>query len=250
MAKNLLESLAETGPSYTEQARGLLRAKTGKAVTSEGPVASEIAETQASQAAGQAVQSALRGAGLQQQQQQEQLATIEQKSDQELENLDLALTQQAKETQRRIDEAFTKLSQESSQLDAQKQAALYEQLGSDLALQNEKYIADLQNEATRRRLDDKAQADLALQSAVFSDMMDLLESDIEFRKALDADDRVFAEKMAQIDVDAALNIALQQMKTEAMASNYQQVASGVGKLGDWAASKEGQETLKDWWNKE
>lgn len=249
MAKNLLESLAETGPSYTEQARGLLRAKTGKAVSSEGPVASNIAETQASQAAGQAVQSALRGAGLQQQQQQEQLATVEQKSDQELAQLDLALTQQAKDSQRRIDEAFTRLSQESSQLDAQKQSALYEQLGSDLALQNEKYISDLQNEATRRRLDDKAQADLAMQAAVFNDMQDLLESDIEFRKALDADDRAFTEKMASIDVNAALSIALQQLNTEAMAANYQQVSGGIGKLGQAAASEKGSEAISKWWNK-
>jgi hypothetical protein len=122
------------------------------------------------------------------------------------------------------------------EIDYNKNAASMEQLGFNLRLSNSQYIDRLQREGRRNRLDNDLSFREALQRTIFDDEEDLFSSDLDFRRALRADDREFTERMASISLDDAINLANAQSRQ----ANQQATWQGIGTIlqGGIAGGKE------------
>lgn len=99
-----------------------------------------------------------------------------------------------------------------------------EAAASHLRLSDEKYRYELADVGRRSRLDDAIGFDEAMKKSVFEDEMDLMRSDLGFKKALDMDDASFRKWLAGIDVDTALAIAASQRRQAGETA----MISGVG----------------------
>lgn len=112
-------------------------------------------------------------------------------------------------------------------LDLQRQAAQAEQAGIVLRLSNDKYVANLRNEARRAGLADKAKFQDAMYTAVFQNQLQLMSNDLSFRAALRAEERAFKKKMVEMDIDAAWDILMSEINDSAEVNKYNVVAQGA-----------------------
>lgn len=240
MAGSLFDALkteAPGGGSFGQKTLDLMRAKSGKATADTGPAHTFLAEEAQTGLAREEIQKALGTAGRQAQAQDLQAKSLQQEEDQKAALLDQQYNQTVRETQRNMDEVLNRLTLAKEEEAGEKELASIEQLGFLYGLQSKKYQDDLRFQGDRRRLDNKGQAELALQAAVFSDMIGMLEDDISFKQALNADQRVFDEYLASINGELAMGIAMQQLKTEAMQNNYEYMAKGISSAADTYESK-------------
>lgn len=99
-----------------------------------------------------------------------------------------------------------------------------EQVGFGLRLQNDQYINQLQDIGQRQRLDDQLSFKKQLAQTVFQDQQDILQNEIAFNRMMDADDREFAEELAQMDINYAMQVADNAAKSAAT----RQIATGIG----------------------
>lgn len=235
MARTLRETLQqqlEQPPQapqlgQTEEAQRLLGAKTGKAT---GPgtaprrsAQKERMQQQQTRLAGrqQATKGALAGLGIQEQeqgiqeQQQQQLADIEERR----KNIDSVFD-------RRADEIADQLARGRKELGTQKYVSGMEQVGIVARLENDKYIYNLQAEGRRNRLDSELAFKEAFARDKFSDMASIFRDDIAFKQMMDMDKREFAEQLAHIDINAAIEAARDARKQQQTAMIFQ----GVGEL--------------------
>ena len=233
MARSLIESIqgdlgmkqTAKASEGTQGASRLLRSKlTGKSTGSTAPTTTSdatVAATQQTQAGlnsvqqqGQVAASQIAGQDAQQQLRDQQAMTqadidrqaIEQSFDIEQENL------------------IRELSRSDRTLDNQRTIANLEQLGFMAALSDKQYIEKLQNYGRMNRFDDDLTFREGLQTQVFADSEDLFRGDLDFRSLLKADSREFAEMMAGININHALDIADHTAST----ASTRQVIGGVG----------------------
>lgn len=233
MARSLIESIqgdlgmkqTAKASEGTQGASKLLRSKlTGKGTGVSAPTTTSdatVAATQQTQAGltqvqqqGSVAASQVAGQDAQQQLRDQQAMTqadidrqaIEQSFDIEQENL------------------IRELSRSDRTLDNQRTIANLEQLGFMAALSDKQYIEKLQNTGRMNRFDDDLTFREGLQSQVFSDSQDLFRGDLDFKSLLKADSREFADMMAGINIDHALDIADHTAST----ASTRQVIQGVG----------------------
>ena len=224
----LASALAPTTGEQTEQAAALTAtAQTGKEL---GPATggqarlSAVGEKLASMNTIMQAQSLQRQAGIQQTGLEQQEAA--QQQDQ--------VNQLAQVSQQRVamNEDFTNkvagiLQDTNNQLANITQAddkSRAEQTGFMLRLSNTKYTDQLQNEATKSRLDNQVVFNEAMQKSIFTDETNLFSSSLEFRSMLSADQRSATAQMANINLD----FAIQMSQTEAKGANITSMWSGVG----------------------
>ena len=210
------------GLGTTEAAQRMLRAGQGKAEDlSAAPAASTIAE----QVAVQQTQEGLAQVGEQAQMAGAELAQREatQKSKEQLatEELNQKRTNYLGQHYRETSSLLSQLERERSKLTLEEQTAKLEQIGFNLALADEKYIYQLQDQGRRQRLDSDVGFRVALQEAINADMVDLFKDNIEWQKAFDMSEREYQDWLAKLDINAALELQAAQARADRIQSAAQ-----------------------------
>lgn len=212
----------------TEQAQGLLRAKVGGGQTpSEGPRRSSIQET----AAAQDTQSQLAQGALSNKLQGKQLLQAEEEQEVKTEQQFLNLSEDRENTKaqmaRQTAEILNQFESGIKQLDSQKDKAELEQVGFMLRLQDDKYIADLQQNAQRLGLDNDLKFREEITRAAYEDDMDIFKNNLEFQTFINMDNRKFQMQVAQMDINFAMNLAEKELD----AVKTKTLFTGLGNLG-------------------
>jgi hypothetical protein len=228
-------ALAAPG-GQTEQLRRAAVAATGKADTAgDAPVQSELERT-AVVAEEQRTQDAQAQAGRAAEQVSRAATQLEKDT---MDNLDQLTEQQASQVQQYRQKATSildSLNRNRSQLSFAKQKAATEQAGFLARLSSQRYVNELQMAGKRRRLDEANNFKNAAIESTFRDMEDLLQSDLQFRRALGADQRDFAKYMAGMDLDTALAVASGAAQSQATAAQFSGLSS-VASAGSQAYAK-------------
>jgi len=223
--------------SFTQQAEQMKSALTGRESGQPAVQKSNVAEQITATGAVAAEKQVLGAAQATQKQADTQTAQIAQQ--QRLQSIDYQqkeseLTAQA---QRNFNTIYTKLSESYLDLDEASKEEQLEQLKFFHNLADRKYVDLIQLEGDRRRLDNDVQMKTALLYSTFDDQIDQLNSDVEFKRALAADERGWQEYLATIDPQAALEAALIKYKSEQAEKATIGMAKGVSDAaGSFAAS--------------
>lgn len=213
----------------TGRIQGLLRAKSGRAVGPEaGPAASTLQEQVAAQQGREQAVNVLQQEemGLEQLQ-QEELFRDQQAAQQEaqLDDRQVALQEQYVQRASALMQNFVNQGRE---LDFSQKKAQVEQVGFALRLNNEKYVADLQQAGAKARLTDALEFQEALQRSIFAEELDLLNSDLSFQRMLDKEAREFKMDVAELDINQAINIAMARSDAANTQAMYEAGATAVG----------------------
>jgi hypothetical protein len=256
MADNFLEALqksmqppeptVDSPSSQTEETANLLRTKaTGKALSPSPsqPRASSLQEEAARQSSSLAKQKVAREAQLGARDIGQAGRALEEdasfaEADQEQNQLEAKsrLTAMAKKL-------IDSYEREGQGIDFGAKKAKAEQLGAALRLSNQSYIDNLQREGKKSRLNTSIGEKEALQRAIFKEEENLFEDDLNFRRALSADDRQFRELLSQIDLNSAIELAKNAQTAGTESARW----SGIGQIvqGGVAAGTEYAKQAKD-----
>ena len=215
-------ALASLGGT-TQALRNVQQAATGRA-RAAGPIQEDIIQEQV------ALQEAEQGQQVMQEQARQMQAGAElAKAEQEqqfkfnLEEMDEKQVNASQELMNRSLAILQDFEQGRAKLDLGKDKARMEQALFGMRLSNKKYLDQLEIQGRKRRLDNAVQFKEALAETLFKEELDLLKSDIQFRRALAGDERAFEKLVSSINIDAALRMAMQ----EAEATNIAQIVSGA-----------------------
>lgn len=118
------------------------------------------------------------------------------------------------------------------QLDLNKDKAKLEQLGFNMRLSNDKYLSELQRQATMANLSDALAFEEEMYRTIFADEEELLRNDLDFRALMAADKRTFEEEVMRIDIDTAIAMA----NAENRAISQRQMWEGISGLGQAGVS--------------
>lgn len=215
-------ALASLGGT-TQALRGVQQAATGRA-REAGPVQEDIVQEQVALQEAQVGQQVMERQAKQMQTEAE-LAKAEQSQQFKfsLEEMDERQVNASQELMNRSLAILQDFEQGRAKLDLGKDKARMEQALFGMRLSNKKYTDRLEIEGRKRRLDNAVQFKEALTETLFKEELDLLKSDIGFKRKLAADEREFEKLLAGIDLDTALRLAMQ----ESEATQIAQIASGA-----------------------
>ena len=194
------------------QTQRLLQAKSGKQVAGSGPAASSLAEQQAVTQTGQQLEGVQRRGQLVGLQQKQTGEAQEQAADVKGQQLEQKQQQFRQQLGRKKEELGAERNRAVEELDFKKSAAATEQMGILSRLSADKYVNQLQTEGAKRRLDDSNEFKLAMQETIYDDMKELIESDLDFKKMLGADDREFQKELQEMDINAAMAVIRSQIR--------------------------------------
>lgn len=244
LRNNMTQPAQKQGVSDTTNlAATLQRAKSGKAVA-PGMAMSNLGEQAAVQAT---------NAELGQAQQQGQLAAVG--AEQQAENIASQGQQQITEVgqqrtgnqiQSRLqtNQLFNELESSGKELDLQKDRAKLEQLATNLALQDKKYVANLQQEGAKKRLNDKtAFADEVARTSL-GNGLDIFKQQLGNKSIAGASNREFSKALAEMDINAAMEMAKQSAKAQSTAQKYGALG-GLASAGISYASRPSDSTAED-----
>ena len=218
-------------PTQTTQVQQLLTTKaTGRAAgTTAAPKATNIQEQIALNQASlqqkelaRAGQEAATQLGMQAEEAQQQY----QQSIAELDEKQISAQEQY---QRQAEAVFRDLARGTREIDFQKDNAKAEQLGFQIRLSNDQYINRLKLEGARSRLNSEIAFKEALAVSIFAEEEALYRNNLSFKSMIDANDRVFNEKLSEMSIDLAVQLASTEAKGQAMSntiSGFTQVLKG------------------------
>lgn len=126
-----------------------------------------------------------------------------------------ALRELATERNLSVDNIFREFERSNKELAFRKDAAAIEQAGFALALRDKDYLAELNRIASERDLTDKLNYRDEMTRLVMGDTMERLIDDLDFKKALNADQRTWNEKIAQMDLNMAIQLSQAAIRDEA-----------------------------------
>jgi hypothetical protein len=221
----------------TQQIEELSRAASGKALTGGvGPSRSRQAEKQVASQVMQgqrALQEQIQAEAIGQAQQTkafEEKAAFENKllSQEKLDMQDKFIVKQQ--------EILSSFIRSGREFDLKKDKARAEQLGFMMRLNTDYYLTDLEDEASRAMLHDQMSFDEELARTMFNEELDLFNDNLDFRAMIAADEREFADELANWDIAMALQLA----ETQAKEASQQQMWQGIGSLMQVGASWGGQ----------
>jgi hypothetical protein len=115
---------------------------------------------------------------------------------------------------------------ELQQLHTQDDKSRAEQMGTLLRLGDEQYITQLNDAATKSRLDNQVNFQAALNQSVFANETSLMSTNLQFRNYMGSDARSAAQQLNNMDLDFALQIARQDNK----AASTRALWSGAGSM--------------------
>ena len=207
----------------TQALRRVQQAATGRA-RAAGPIQEDIVQEQV------ALQEAQQAQQVQQAQAEQAQAGLEEKQAAQeqqfrfsIEDMDEKQVNATQEMMNRSLSILQDFQQGTARLDVAKDKARMEQALFGMRLSNKQYVDRLQIEGKKRRLDNTVQFKEALTETLFKEELELLKSDISFKRALQADAREFEKLLATIDLDTALRLAA----GEAEATQVAQIVSGA-----------------------
>lgn len=222
------QQLGATGPGgNTQQVQQVLGAKTtGKALggASSAPATSTVGEQVAQQQGQEALTQQAGQVAMQEQGQQQQAANqatqvAEQKAG-------LAQKRQLGDLEARVKmgSILGDLRRERAQLGVAKDKVKIEQASQYLAMQDKKYLANLDRGAREMQLDNEQRFEEALTKDIFGANADLLKSKLGTDSLLKANDRQFEKQLAGMKWLDAAKIAREEMRS-AMRKQKWQAAS-------------------------
>lgn len=209
--------------SQTEQAQRLLEARTGRETTRTGPKATSIGEAMANQQTRMGLNQIAQAGQIQAEQFRLSQEQVEQQYRQQVEQLNEEQIARQEQYQRQVEALLGELTRGTKQINVAREGAKAEQLGFQLRLSNEKYINNLREQAARDKLVSDIDFKEAIIRTTFSDELDLLGKDLDFRLMLKADDAQFQKMLANIDIETAIAIASSQSQS----ASAQMVVGGV-----------------------
>lgn len=222
MIKPQQSALANLGGT-TQALRRVQQAATGKA-REAGPIQEDVIPEQV------ALQEAEQMQRVQAAQEQLAVTGLQQKEQAQQQELKFGLQDMEERETNAIQEMLNKTSailqdfeQGKARLDNARDKARMEQALFGMRLANKKYTDQLEIEGRKRRLDNAVQFKEALTEAIFKEEMNLLKDDLSFRRKMAADEREFEKMLADIDIDFAIKLALQEAEAEQIA----QMATGA-----------------------
>ena len=179
---------------------------------------------------------------------QESLTKREANKDSQIRQLNAQAEQTLRDlsTQRGIetDNIFSEFEFDTADLEDRKDAAALEQRSFMLAMQDKKYLDELNKIGEERRLQNAIDFDNELKRLVMEDEMASLLDELNFQVGQKADQRKFNEQLAQIDVDTAVALAqssadqaIQRNKWESIGSISTVAAQKLTEPGDTADGK-------------
>lgn len=207
-------------PTQTSQVQQLLTTKaTGRATgPTAAPKATNIQE-----------QIALNQARLQQQELQQagreagsalglQAAEADQQYQQSRAELDEKQISSQEQYQRQAEAVFRDLARGTREIDFQRDSAKAEQVGFQLRLSNDRYVNNLKLEGMRSRLNSEIAFKEALTVSIFAEEEALYRSNLSFKSMIDANDRAFNERLSEMDIELAIELASAEAKGQAMSN--------------------------------
>jgi len=223
---------------------GLQQAQTGKAKT--GPAFDLAGTTNAeddgmdeliAQATAQDKQAQIQDLGQQQQQTQ---ANSQADQAKEAQKNKAVMAKETLATQ--TEELLAKFEQNMDALGMERYKSDVNQLLFGMRMQNTKYIDQLKMEGDKLRLNDKATFAEALMASSLQDEMTLLKGNLEFRQlmfaddlmnkgALARDDREFARRLQEIDIETALQAAFANNEARSEGMKFEAIAQMIGQVG-------------------
>jgi hypothetical protein len=240
--------LAPAGAATGGQTGALTRAAiaaTGKDADTLGaaPAPAADLETAATFAAQQETEAAQRAAGAAAGRVAQAESQLSKGLQAELDALSEQQLNQTHEYRKRASDIARNLSKGRDKMTFARQKLAAEQVGFLTRMTSKRYVDELQATGRRKRLDTAAGFKQAVLETTFADMEDLLKSDLQFRRAMGADDREFKKYMANMDLNTALSAAMGTLSTQASANMY----TGLGGLASagaqaYAASGKGAST--------
>lgn len=228
-------------PGQTEQASGLLRAKlTGKATTSgTTPSAGGMAESQAQMATKQAGRQQQFQGRLQGQQLEQQETTQQQQFEEQELNIMDKFEEVQESAKREADKILQEFARGGRQLDDQKAGMRAEQAGFLVRLQNKEYVANLQQEGQKARLENDIEFKTKATEQAFADEQALMRDQYTAKKIANMNQREWDRELAGMDINYILGAHSAQMA----ADSQQQVFTSAGNLA--SAGTEAYTTYKE-----
>lgn len=140
------------------------------------------------------------------------------------------------------EELLAKFEENMDALGMERHKSDVNQLLFGMRMQNTKYIDQLKMEGDKLRLNDKATFAEALMASSLQDEMTLLKGNLEFRQlmfaddllnkgALARDDREFARRLGEIDIETALQAAFSDSEARSEGMRFEAIAQMVGQVG-------------------
>jgi len=143
-----------------------------------------------------------------------------------------------------VDDLFADFARSNQELAFRKDAAQLEQFGTLLALQDRKYIDELNRIGEKRKLYDQSNWAKEKSRIVYGDSLDALMSDLQFKRGEDITNRDFQRQLASLDINTALEMARANMRDNAQ---REMATAGVSAIStaagtDWGKFKDSSTT--------
>jgi hypothetical protein len=138
-----------------------------------------------------------------------------------------------------LDDMFTQYQFDVSELEDRRDAAQLEQQAFLLAMQDKKYLEELDKIGKTRQLQNDIQFDQEMQRVIMGDSLDGLLKEIDFKAGRAADQRDFTRQLAEIDIDSAIALSKAAIRSNAERQKWTAVGDIVSTLGT-EYSKKGQ----------
>ena len=237
MASNIWEALQKSQGApippggYTNQLNQLIQAKTGKAPTEgTGPGKTNLAEQQATlmgQAEANRTSNQIQVA---QQGFQQELTGMQQQASQQLQSISQSYNEKQQQMRQQADKLYAETSNQFASMDAQRKVNAFEQLGFLYSMSNDDYLFNLQKEGTKRRLDNELQFNEALQMSMYEDQVDLLKTDIKFKRMIDLQNDSAVREIANMDINTAVAVFSEQQQAGVTSRVYSGMAQATSAL--------------------
>lgn len=130
--------------------------------------------------------------------------------------------------------------QRKGELDFKEESSRVQYAIASMRLSNDDYLDRLEAEAARSRLEDQTAFDWELTQSIFREELGIFKNDLDFKRALGAEERDFKEYMAEFNLDQAIQLSQIDMQAAESAAQYQamgQLASAGGQALAAAYSK-------------
>lgn len=147
--------------------------------------------------------------------------------------------------QQKAESLVSEYLQNMKKIETQRDQAKMEVASFLLRLSNDKYLNNLKVHGAKARLENNLKFNEELQRSIWSDEIELLNGDLNFKSLLRADERQFERDVANIDLNTAIALATTASDVE----NYKRISSGMVDVVKTGA--ENFDTLsapvKNWW---
>lgn len=213
----------------TAQVQGLLRAKLGKSTSETGtPAATSIGEQTAQQQTNLGLQQIGQQGQLTAQQLGQSQVDIQQKVQQQQVTHQQNTTAIQQQAANQASSILDNLAASGKQLGTSQKQAQMEQAGFLIRGQNSNYVQQLQRQGQLNRLQNTGEFKYNLAKDVFSDEQDLFKNDLQFKTAMNSNDRDFNQGLQNMSNNFAIEMANRAFQNQAAQSRFTGMSGTVG----------------------